>query len=601
MKLKERFPFIATTKGKVFVGFVALAIIFRLVIAAEMPVKIYMQAGYDDALSINQALTILAGKWLGAYNAGTLTKGLSFTFFLIANHFSQLSYPLFLCLFNIGAAFAIVRALTPLIRNSYLSGLSFLFLIFSPATLASEFSLRVYRNSLVFAAVLFVLAGVLGLYLRRKDTIKRRLPWSIVLMIAFPFFWFLREDSIWLVPLYLVATICTLFGIIVQDRRLGTTFKEKCRNFGRSLKAASKKKIGMNILLLLAPVLLTLGESLVISKINEEHYGIFTTNDRTKTSFAKLTENLIQIDNSKYDSQSIAENSGIWVSKKTLAQAQKVSPTLAKYHEGINWMVKDSIWPESWPVENGELPGDMFVWGLREMFQRAGLYKDGRENEKVFKKINQELEKGFETGQLTKKKMLFVSKQSNGKKLEDLGKVLNYMGAGGIETILYKSYRTDYGGSIFVANQPAQVILNLINVKSVSTIKKGMEAEAKRTKPLVRIINGLIWLYRILSPILLLISLGAILKFIMIYFKKNETRTILADYLIIFLGLLLTYTVYLFGVSWFATWAPGGKGLFMFFYTGAGVPLLQVVEILGIALVVRNVRGKLFESTAEIN
>lgn len=30
-----------------------------------MPVKIYMQAGYDDALSINQALTILDGKWLG--------------------------------------------------------------------------------------------------------------------------------------------------------------------------------------------------------------------------------------------------------------------------------------------------------------------------------------------------------------------------------------------------------------------------------------------------------------------------------------------------------------------------------------------------------
>jgi hypothetical protein len=173
-----------TKKEKILVGFVVLAILFRLLIAVEMPVKVYMQAGYDDALSINQALNILAGKWLGPYNAGILTKGLSFTFFLLVNHFSRLSYPLFLCLIDMLAAVAMVKALAPLIKNKYLSAFGFLFLIYSPATLASDFSLRIYRNSLVFAAVLFVLAGILGLYLRRKDTIHQRLPWSILLMAA---------------------------------------------------------------------------------------------------------------------------------------------------------------------------------------------------------------------------------------------------------------------------------------------------------------------------------------------------------------------------------------------------------------------------------
>ncbi len=81
------------------------------------------------------------------------------------------------------------------------------------------------------------------------------------------------------------------------------------------LKETSKTRLIGNILLLLAPVLLTAGESLVISKINYEHYGIFTTNDRTKTSFARMTENLIQIDNSSFDSEVVAEDSGIWVSK----------------------------------------------------------------------------------------------------------------------------------------------------------------------------------------------------------------------------------------------------------------------------------------------
>ncbi|AXG39899.1 hypothetical protein EGCR1_14300 (plasmid) [Enterococcus gilvus] len=583
-----------TKKEKILVGIVVLAILFRLLIALEMPVKVYMQAGYDDALSINQALNILAGKWLGPYNAGILTKGLSFTFFLLVNHFSRLSYPLFLCLIDMLAAVTMVRASAPLIKNKYLSAFGFLFLIYSPATLASDFSLRIYRNSLVFAAVLFVLAGILGLYLRRKDTIHQRLPWSILLMAAFPFFWFLREDSIWLVPFYVVATVFTLLGILAGKGPLGGSPKEKIRTFWQSVKTTKKRKILGNFLLLIAPVLFTVGESLLISKMNEDHYGIFTTNDRTKTSFAKMTEHLIQIDNRGYDTPEIAEDSGIWVSKKTFAKAEEVSPTFAKYHQGIHWMLNDSIWPDSWPVKNGELPGDMFVWGLREMFQREGLYKDGRKNEKVFKKINRELEQGFKSGQLTKKNMLFVSKQSNGKKLEDLSKVANYMKAGIIETTLYKSYQTSYGGSIFVPEQPAEKVLDLVNVRSVSTIKKGMEAEAKRTRPIVRIVNGMIWIYRILSPLLMLISLGMFVLSTFTYAKKKQTRAVLSEYLIIVLGLLLTYIVYLFGVSWFATWAPKGKGLFMFFYTGAGVPLIQVLQLLGLSLVMRKAKGDLF-------
>ena len=88
MSRKNQFTLNTLAKGRLFAFLIIVAIIVRVVLAVEMPVKIYMQAGYDDALSINQALTILAGKWLGPYGTGTLTKGLSFTFFLIVNHFS---------------------------------------------------------------------------------------------------------------------------------------------------------------------------------------------------------------------------------------------------------------------------------------------------------------------------------------------------------------------------------------------------------------------------------------------------------------------------------------------------------------------------------
>lgn len=109
-------------------------------------------------------------------------------------------------------------------------------------------------------------------------------------MLAFPFFWYLREDSIWLLPLYIVATICTFFGMIVQNQPLGTSMKEGLHTFWHLLRKTNKQKLVGNLLLLIAPILLTLGESLAISKMNQNYYGIFTTNDRTKTSFAKLTE-----------------------------------------------------------------------------------------------------------------------------------------------------------------------------------------------------------------------------------------------------------------------------------------------------------------------
>lgn len=50
---------------RIMIGVFVFAVIFRLGLAVLMPVKIYMQAGYDDALSINQALTILDGNGWG--------------------------------------------------------------------------------------------------------------------------------------------------------------------------------------------------------------------------------------------------------------------------------------------------------------------------------------------------------------------------------------------------------------------------------------------------------------------------------------------------------------------------------------------------------
>lgn len=564
---------------KFFYLVLVIATILRIILAYLIPVKVYMQAEYDDALSINQALFILDGKWLGPYDIETLSKGFSYTFFLLISHFSRIPYPIFLVLFNILAGAGITLAFKPLIKNRFMLGLSYLFLIYSPITLSSDFSLRIYRNSLIFGTVLLLLAGIIGFYLRRKSPFKKQLPWLLLQVVVLPFFWYLREDSIWIVPLYGTVILLVLF-----DRL-------------HDLKKANKPKI-MGLMkqtaLLAMPFLSLLLVTLGISQINFKHYQIFTVNDRTKTSFAEITKYLIQIDNSKWDNPEIVNNEAVWVSKNTFKKAMEASPTLAEYEDEIRWMQEESFWPDTWPLEIDEVPGDMTIWGLRDAFKKGGLYKSGAENERVFKKISQELQTAFDEGKFEKKKTLFISKQSNGKQVADIPKVLTYTATGIRETTMYTSYNTSYGGSIFIPGSPAIDILELLNVQPLAMASVQTSYEYERTKSYVLIGNIIIKAYKILSPILALVSLFVYLFAIKSFVKmtdKNE-RERLFTFLLIITGLGLTYLLYLFGVSWFATWAPGGKGIFMSFYTGAGVPLMQLIELLCMTLLFQSLQKR---------
>ena len=60
-------------------------------------------------------------------------------------------------------------------------------------------------------------------------------------------------------------------------------------------------------------------------------------------------------------------------------------------------------------------------------------------------------------------------------------------------------------------------------------------------------------------------------------FAKAD-RAYYSSSLIVVTGLILTQLVFLFGVSWFCSYAPE-KGLFLSVYTGAGVPLTQFIVV----------------------
>ncbi|MEG2645019.1 MAG: hypothetical protein RR965_07495, partial [Enterococcus sp.] len=92
--------------------------------------------------------------------------------------------------------------------------------------------------------------------------------------------------------------------------------------------------------------------------------------------------------------------------------------------------------------------------------------------------------------------------------------------------------------------------------------------------------NTIIRLYQKLLPVWLIINvlgIGIILAGSL--FSKSQLITF-RGLLLLIVGLTLTYLIFLIGVSWFCSWAPDRKELFMMTYTGAGVPVIQWIEIL---------------------
>lgn len=186
-------------------------------------------------------------------------------------------------------------------------------------------------------------------------------------------FWQIREDSVWILPFIAVMTVW---------------------NVGYVILALHKKRTGRQLLLqcfiLLLPILLLFGGNITISAINQVHYGVFLTNDRTEGNFAELMSLF-------YHLQGNTEaGSDIWISRETIAKAEAVSPTLQQLQPLLDSYVED------WSTSNGEIPGDHFSWVLRDAVQDSGYSPDAVSAQTFYGSVLSELHAAVERGDLTK-------------------------------------------------------------------------------------------------------------------------------------------------------------------------------------------------------
>lgn len=379
------------TKEKLIIVTVILLSLFRIGLTLKLPLAIYTDQLYDDALLFKYAESILAGNWLGEYNNLTLVKGISYPIFIVLGQLLFMPYTLLLSVFNIGSAYLFVKAIEKVFKRKIFLPIIYIILIYSPVGFSFLISQRLYRMAIIPYSVLAVFACTIGFYLRRNEELKNKLPWAIGSGIFLLFFWNIREDSIWIAPFIIVVTLLVVIEYLFLSKYKGI-------------------KLIKNTLVAIIPTGILMFGILCISMVNFHYYGLFTTNDRSATYFADMMSLLYKMDAED-------ENKEVWISRDAIEKALDASKTFNSIRPSLESSM--GAWSQEGPIK-----GDLIAWTIRDAVQSAGYYKDPKETNKFYKKVVEELEAAYESGELVKKDAIYFSSQSTGIKLGDIPELI---------------------------------------------------------------------------------------------------------------------------------------------------------------------------------
>lgn len=185
----------------------------------NLPIMAVPKGIHDDWIMVHMADALRGGRWLGEYNDLTLTKGMFFPFYLAVLNFLHLSYLSVSAFLYTVSCMIFVYALRPLLKKYRACLTLYLVLLWNPVSYSVQAFQRVYRNSISYIQVLLIFGGLLALWLRRKEPVKKQLLWLLTAAIGMVTFFYTREDAIWVEPFLIVFVLVYLGNLFVLWRK----------------------------------------------------------------------------------------------------------------------------------------------------------------------------------------------------------------------------------------------------------------------------------------------------------------------------------------------------------------------------------------------
>lgn len=535
--------------------------IIRQIVISHLPIIVYNVGGTcDDALMVNTALSIMSRQWLGTYNWITLVKGVGFPAFLSVVNFLGIDYISASAAFYALSCSVFVFGMSPLFKRKSIPFVVYAVLLFNPVSCAADTLQRVYRNGITQGQVLLVIGCLCAVYLRRENSAKSLMLWSIAGSFAFAWLWNTREDSIWLLPFVAVYAIVTAAAMIKSKKNGGIV--------------SSLSICSMPFLALILSVL-------VISSLNLANYGVFTTNELNSGSFPAAVKSIYSVD---YPSTSSQNNDRLAVSRETINKLYKYSDTLESIRPILEAQL--NVWDtyDAHPGD-GEVENGCFFWCLRAAASDAGIYCDAPSAERFFAQIHSELEAALNDGALTRKPVMPSALMAPwrdgyaGKLLKSMGNCLRYVTSfDEVDAVMPENYQESP-----LAVRMFEVCTNNLALNS----GLGDNYTGAFSNRCVGLCNALGKLYKLISPVLAIISCLAYIVLTYLIFK-NKSYWI--DKWLVVTSIILTAIVLIAGVSYNDVASSDSVN---YMYLSAAYPLYLAFCALGCGFVAEAVLNKI--------
>ncbi len=512
MEEKESF-----LKGKlswiIIIAVIIILSITRIAMITNLPVFAYIDYVDDDELMVQQAKSILSGNWLGEYYSyNTLLKGPVFPLYLAFLNNTGVPYLLGTTIIYAFVSLIFIFSLKDIIKNKWVLLITYVVLLFNPIMFSVDFQ-RVYRNGLsAILAVLMISFYNVLLINSKEGKLWKYIIACVFIGIIFPFFYYNREDSMWIIPFMIFYSLIIAIKII----------KELIKN----------KKVFVfivKILFILMPIL-TIGIFRnVVGNINYNLYGARVVN---VNDFEGLNRALHMISIVRDDSIDKPYTN----SRAKIKKLYEISPSLNSIKDKFEISLDIISGKEGGEVKNG-----MFSWTLLTAVQESG-YNTFKEQDEVLNKIADEIDEAIKENRCDTQEMVPVFNDVSKKEfsmdkmlkqtIKAFNTINNYSASGTMDTYgsLYDSgLYLEKRVRLFLEVTKDRVLLNdedpVYESGLGELVKKNQEEYISKMEPKVNTLKTIRSIYTVIFKVLKYIGyisyIAVTILIIILLVKKN--------------------------------------------------------------------------------
>lgn len=337
----------------IFLFAVICVTILRLLLTKGLMVYFVTGTQYDDLMQIAKAFSIADGNWLGEYGSMTLVKGVGYPLMVAFFHLLHIPYILGFHILYVIGCIAFIWAIQPIVKNHGILFLGYCFVLFNPIAFSSAIT-KYYRDIMYYAVCMIFISLTLGLLIHRRGKLCALLcGFSLAVCIL------CREDGQWL---YVYSISCLLATLIFNS--------------------ISNKKFDLSFMKEISCVVLSYSVVVLsICAINYKFYGTFVTDEYNSGSYAAAYGAISRLHGESGNTQVVIPYS----EREKLYNHSEAFAELKPFLDNNNPQF------EPWKIVNNDYRTGYFSLVLRDAIAARGYYKDAKTTNEYLNRLAEEV------------------------------------------------------------------------------------------------------------------------------------------------------------------------------------------------------------------